>query len=101
MIVRRVDWNRSLEAIDFSCGNNKKYSQLYIYPFYFTHLKYQSRRYSTTTTSTTVQAQLHITTTIHTNHTMSQEQDPFVGEGADDEEGMIMAPMLVAKLQVG
>jgi len=32
-------------------------------------------------------------------HTMSQEQDPFVGEGEEDDT-LIMAPLLVEKLQV-
>lgn len=30
---------------------------------------------------------------------MAEEQDPF-GAGEEEEEGLIMAPMLVAKLQV-
>jgi len=30
---------------------------------------------------------------------MAEEQDPF-GAGEEEEEGIIMAPMLVAKLQV-
>lgn len=33
---------------------------------------------------------------------MSAEEDPFVGGAEEDmEEGLIMAPLLVAKLQVG
>jgi hypothetical protein len=31
----------------------------------------------------------------------SQEQDPFVGDNGDDDDGtLIMAPLLVEKLQV-
>jgi hypothetical protein len=33
------------------------------------------------------------------NIRMAEEQDPF-GAGEEEEEGLIMAPMLVAKLQV-
>lgn len=31
---------------------------------------------------------------------VSQEQDPFVGGEGEEEEAMIMAPLLVEKLQV-
>jgi hypothetical protein len=32
---------------------------------------------------------------------MSQEQDPFAGGEVDEDETLIMAPLLVEKLQVG